>query len=109
MGSQPLNGNDARAVLGITWKWIEDAGNGLGTDVGDLAHALETAGYGPVVDAPDPAGAQEVGNRFGACVARYGPVRCLQVKGDQEFHWHSRFYGHIRSDDPLEERESPCG
>lgn len=47
MGSQPLNGNDARAVLGIVWKWIEDANDGLGSDVGDLMHELEQAGYGP--------------------------------------------------------------
>lgn len=47
MGSQPLNGNDARAILGIVWKWIGDANNGLGSDVGDLMHELESAGYGP--------------------------------------------------------------
>jgi hypothetical protein len=47
MGSQPLNGNDARAVLGIVWKWIEGANDGLGSDVGDLMHELEAAGYGP--------------------------------------------------------------
>lgn len=48
MGTQPLNGNDARAILGIVWKWIEDANDGLGSDVGDLQHELEQAGYGPL-------------------------------------------------------------
>lgn len=48
MGSQPLNGNDARALLRIVWKWIADANDGLGSDVGDLQHELETAGYGPL-------------------------------------------------------------
>ncbi|MGW5429980.1 hypothetical protein ACWET9_22620 [Streptomyces sp. NPDC004059] len=48
MGSQPLNGNDARAILGIVWKWIADANDGLGGDVGDLQHELESAGYGPL-------------------------------------------------------------
>lgn len=51
MGSQPLNGNDARAILGIVWQWIERANDGLGADVGDLQHELEAAGYGPVEDA----------------------------------------------------------
>ncbi|MTE20224.1 hypothetical protein F0L17_14125 [Streptomyces sp. TRM43335] len=50
MGSQPLNGNDARAILGIVWKRVEDANNGLGSDVGDLMHELEQAGYGPPAD-----------------------------------------------------------
>ncbi|MFI2426531.1 hypothetical protein ACH5A7_20945 [Streptomyces sp. NPDC018955] len=53
MGSQPLNGNDARAILGIVWKWISDANDGLGSDVGDLQHELESAGYGPVEDASE--------------------------------------------------------
>lgn len=48
MGSQPLNGNDARAILGIVWKWIADANDGLGSDVGDLQRELEAAGYGPL-------------------------------------------------------------
>ncbi|MFF1416542.1 hypothetical protein [Streptomyces sp. NPDC058280] len=48
MGSHPLNGNDARAVLGIVWKWIEGANDGLGSDVGDLMYELEQAGYGPL-------------------------------------------------------------
>ena len=47
MGSQPLSGNDARAILGIVWKWISDANDGLGSDVGDLQHELENSGYGP--------------------------------------------------------------
>lgn len=47
MGSQPLNGDDARAILGIVWKWIADANDGLGGDVGDLQYELESAGYGP--------------------------------------------------------------
>ncbi|WP_018385285.1 helix-turn-helix transcriptional regulator [Wenjunlia vitaminophila] len=47
VGSQPLNGNDARAILRIVWQWIEDANDGLGSDVGDLQHGLESAGYGP--------------------------------------------------------------
>ncbi|HTE56988.1 MAG TPA: hypothetical protein VK698_39315 [Kofleriaceae bacterium] len=50
MGSQPLNGNDARALLGIVWKWIEDANDGLGSDVGDLMYELQQAGYGPLPD-----------------------------------------------------------
>jgi hypothetical protein len=50
MGSQPLNGADARAILGIVWKWIADANDGLGGDVGDLQHELEQAGYGPLPD-----------------------------------------------------------
>jgi predicted DNA-binding transcriptional regulator AlpA len=48
MGTTPLNGNDARAILGIVWKWIENVNDGLGPDVGDLQHDLEAAGYGPV-------------------------------------------------------------
>lgn len=48
MGTTPLNGNDARAILGIVWKWIEGANDGLGSDVGDLQQELESAGYGPV-------------------------------------------------------------
>lgn len=35
------------AILGIVWQWIEDANNGLGSDVGDLMFMLEKAGYGP--------------------------------------------------------------
>lgn len=42
---------DARAILGIVWKWIADANDGLGSDVGDLMHELESAGYGPVEEA----------------------------------------------------------
>jgi predicted DNA-binding transcriptional regulator AlpA len=53
MGAHPLNGNDARAILGIVWKWIEGANDGLGSDVGDLMYALETAGYGPLPEASD--------------------------------------------------------
>lgn len=53
MGSQALNGNDARAILRIVWKWIADANDGLGSDVGDLQHDLESAGYGPVEEAQD--------------------------------------------------------
>ena len=53
MGSQPLNGNDARALLRIVWKWIADANDGLGSDVGDLQHELETAGYGPLPEGDD--------------------------------------------------------
>ncbi len=51
MGTQPLNGSDARAILGIVWKWISDANDGLGSDVGDLMHELESAGYGPLEEA----------------------------------------------------------
>jgi predicted DNA-binding transcriptional regulator AlpA len=50
MGTQPLNGADARAILGIVWKWIADVNDGLGSDVGDLQHDLEQAGYGPLPD-----------------------------------------------------------
>lgn len=53
MGSQPLNGNDARALLRIVWKWIEDANDGVGGDVGDLQHELQTAGYGPLEESQD--------------------------------------------------------
>ncbi|MFJ7417958.1 helix-turn-helix transcriptional regulator [Streptomyces uncialis] len=53
MGSHPLDGNDARAVLGIVWQWIASANDGLGTDVGDLQRELESAGYGPVEEAED--------------------------------------------------------
>ncbi|MFE9448325.1 hypothetical protein [Streptomyces sp. NPDC006739] len=45
--ARPL-GADARAILTIVWKWIEDANDGLGSDVGDLQHELESAGYGPL-------------------------------------------------------------
>lgn len=45
--ARPLSG-DARAILGIVWKWIEGANDGVGGDVGDLMHELETAGYGPL-------------------------------------------------------------
>ena len=44
-GSQPLNGNDARAILRITWQWVIDANNGNGADSGDLISSLERAGY----------------------------------------------------------------
>lgn len=44
----PTLSADARAILGIVWKWIADANDGLGSDVGDLQHDLETAGYGPL-------------------------------------------------------------
>jgi predicted DNA-binding transcriptional regulator AlpA len=50
--ARPLS-EDARTVLGIVWKWIEDANDGRGSDVGDLMHELETAGYGPVAEASD--------------------------------------------------------
>ena len=50
MGTTPLNGNDARAILGIVWKWIADVNDGLGSDVGDLQHELEAAGYGPLAE-----------------------------------------------------------
>jgi hypothetical protein len=53
MGTQPLNGNDARAILGIVWKWIEDANDGHGSDVGDLMQELEDAGYGPIEEPSD--------------------------------------------------------
>ncbi|WP_199835778.1 MULTISPECIES: hypothetical protein [unclassified Streptomyces] len=53
MGTQPLNGSDARAILRIVWKWIEDANDGLGSDVGDLQHELESAGYGPLEESSD--------------------------------------------------------
>ncbi|MFD5709507.1 hypothetical protein ACFWHW_03780 [Streptomyces pharetrae] len=53
MGSQALNGNDARAILGIVWKWIADVNDGLGSDVGDLQQELERAGYGPIEEPSD--------------------------------------------------------
>lgn len=48
----PLS-EDARAVLGIVWKWIADANDGVGGDVGDLQYDLEQAGYGPLPEASD--------------------------------------------------------
>lgn len=48
MGSHPLNGNDARAILGIVWKWIEAVNDGAGFDADDLLHELRQAGYGPL-------------------------------------------------------------
>lgn len=45
--TKPLSA-DARAILGIVWQWIADANDGLGSDVGDLQHELESAGYGPL-------------------------------------------------------------
>jgi hypothetical protein len=50
--TRPL-GADARAILGIVWKWIADANDGLGSDVGDLMHELEAAGYGAPEEASD--------------------------------------------------------
>lgn len=44
---------DARAILGIVWKWIEGANDGHGSDVGDLMYDLTTAGYGPLTEASD--------------------------------------------------------
>lgn len=41
----PLNGNDAAAILRVTWQWIIDANNGVGGDVDDLIFNLERAGY----------------------------------------------------------------
>lgn len=54
MGSQPLNGNDARALLGIVWGWInapdrQEHGEG----VGDLERELRQAGYGPLKEDDD--------------------------------------------------------
>ncbi|MFD8254949.1 helix-turn-helix transcriptional regulator [Streptomyces werraensis] len=49
----PALSADARAVLAIVWKWIADANDGLGGDVGDLQYELESAGYGPVEEAQD--------------------------------------------------------
>ena len=48
-GDEPtaLTGSDALTVLRIVWGWIEDANNGLGSDVGDLMQSLEDKGYGP--------------------------------------------------------------
>lgn len=48
MGSQPLNGADARAVLGIVWQWIDGAKNGRSSDVDVLERALRQAGYAPL-------------------------------------------------------------
>lgn len=50
--ARPLSA-DARAVLGIVWKWIAEANDGLGSDVGDLMRELESAGYGPVEEPSD--------------------------------------------------------
>lgn len=49
----PALSADARAILGIVWKWIADANDGFGSDVGDLMHELESAGYGPLEEASD--------------------------------------------------------
>ena len=46
-GQKPLDGDDARAVIAITWRWIEHANDGYGSDVGDLMYEMEKAGYGP--------------------------------------------------------------
>ncbi|MEV0041832.1 hypothetical protein [Streptomyces sp. NPDC050804] len=35
-------------LLRIVWKWIEDANDGHGSDVGDLTYELKQAGYGPL-------------------------------------------------------------
>jgi len=51
MNAQPLNGNDARAILHIVWNWIEGANDGFGVDVGDLMNELNKAGYGPLCSA----------------------------------------------------------
>lgn len=49
MGSQPLNGNDARALLGIVWGWINDPDRqGYGGGARDLERELRQAGYGPL-------------------------------------------------------------
>lgn len=50
--TRPLS-DDARAVLGIVWKWISDANDGLGSDVGDLMYELESSGYGPLSQTDD--------------------------------------------------------
>jgi hypothetical protein len=44
----PLDGADARAILGIVWEWIADYNDGNGVDVGDLQYGLEQAGNGPL-------------------------------------------------------------
>jgi hypothetical protein len=46
--------------------------------------------------------------RLASCTARYGPVLCRERRGDDEFHWHGRFHGHVLPDDPLEHRDMPC-
>jgi hypothetical protein len=53
MGSQHLNGNDARALLRITWGWLESIGSGRPReeDVQELADELRQAGYGPLEEA----------------------------------------------------------
>lgn len=51
MGTQPLNGNDARALLGIVWGWLERSEPGA--DPGDLERELREAGYGPLQAAQD--------------------------------------------------------
>lgn len=51
MGTQPLNGNDARALLGIVWGWIERSEPGV--DPGELEQELREAGYGPLQVAQD--------------------------------------------------------
>lgn len=51
MGSVPLNGNDARAILGIVFGWIETEQNRsqpIGAEFVDLdalVEQLESAGY----------------------------------------------------------------
>lgn len=52
MGSHPLNGNDARAILGIVWSWIEGASDGPSA-VGELQQELKSAGYGPLKNDDD--------------------------------------------------------
>lgn len=47
MGSQPLNGNDARALLGIVWGWIGSPDEWHSSEVNELIDELKSAGYGP--------------------------------------------------------------
>lgn len=51
-GTQPLNGDDAGTILGIVWRWIANANDGLGFDADDLGFELRQAGYGPVDSRP---------------------------------------------------------
>lgn len=49
MGNQPLNGNDARSILGIVFAWIESAP--LEADPEDLRAKLLEYGYGKPIEA----------------------------------------------------------
>lgn len=50
-----MNGNDARAVLGIVFQWLQGEHEGHSLEAADLEYELRQAGYGPPTDAPSDA------------------------------------------------------